>query len=117
MPSQKCQATDFISRSQFPYLEEIRGCGPWSHLSGIRQIRAPPPRVGGGGGPFLSCVRPFGTAWAVARQAPLFMGFPRQEYWSGLPCPSPGDLSDPRIKPTFLDWRADPLPLSHLGSL
>ena len=39
------------------------------------------------------------TAWTVARQAPLSMGFPRQEYWSGLPFPSPGDLPDPEIKP------------------
>ena len=47
----------------------------------------------------LSCVRLFVTLWAVARQAPLSMGFPRLEYWSGLPFPSPGDLSDPGIKP------------------
>ena len=38
------------------------------------------------------------TLWAVARQAPLFMGFSRQEYWSGLPCPPPGDLPDPGIQ-------------------
>ena len=37
--------------------------------------------------------------WTVARQAPLSMGFPRQEYWSGLSFPSPGDLPDPGIKP------------------
>ena len=41
----------------------------------------------------------FATSWAVARQASLCMGFPRQEYWSGLPFPSPGDLPDPGIKP------------------
>ena len=35
----------------------------------------------------------------VARQAPLLMGFPRQEYWSGLPCPPPGDLPNPGIEP------------------
>ena len=35
----------------------------------------------------------------VARQAPLHMGFSKQEYWSGLPCPPPGDLPDPGIKP------------------
>ena len=38
------------------------------------------------------------TPWTVAHQAPLSMGFPRQEYWSGLPFPSPGDLPDPGIK-------------------
>ena len=36
--------------------------------------------------------------WTVAHQAPLTMGFPRQEYWSGLPCPSPGDLPDPGME-------------------
>ena len=40
------------------------------------------------------------TLWTVARQAPLSMGLSGQEYWSGLPCPSPGDLPDPGIKPT-----------------
>ena len=40
----------------------------------------------------------FVTPWTVAHQAPLSMGFPRQEYWSGLPFPSPGDLLDPEIE-------------------
>ena len=40
------------------------------------------------------------------------MGFPRQEYWSGLPCPSPGYLPNPGIQPTFLHWQVDSLPLS-----
>ena len=59
------------------------------------------------------------TPWTVARQAALSMGFSRQEYWSGLPCPFPGDLSDPGIKPTSLLspalW-ADSLLLSHKES-
>ena len=42
----------------------------------------------------------FVTTWTIAHQAPLFMRFPRQEYCSGLPFPSPGDLPDPEIKPT-----------------
>ena len=42
------------------------------------------------------------TPWAVAHQAPLSMGFPRQEYWSGLPFSSAGYLPNPRIKPTSL---------------
>ena len=46
----------------------------------------------------LSPVWLFGTAWTVAHQAPLSMGFPRQEYWSGLPFPSPKDLPDQGIK-------------------
>ena len=41
----------------------------------------------------------FVTPWTAARQAPLSMGFSRQEYWSGLPFPSPGDLPDPGIEP------------------
>ena len=41
----------------------------------------------------FSLVQLFVTLWSVARQAPLSMGFSRQEYWSGLPCPPPGDLS------------------------
>ena len=48
----------------------------------------------------LSRVQLFSTPWTVACQAPLSMGFPRQEYWSGLPFPSPGDLPDPGVKPT-----------------
>ena len=44
----------------------------------------------------------FVTLWAVACQAPLSMGFSRQECWSGLPCPPPGDLPDPRIEPEAL---------------
>ena len=47
----------------------------------------------------LSCVRLFVTLWTVAYQAPLFIGFFRQEYWSGVPFPSPEDLPDPGIKP------------------
>ena len=50
----------------------------------------------------LSCfshVRVFVNPWTVACQAPLFMGFSRQEYWSGLPCPPPGDLPDPGTEP------------------
>ena len=48
----------------------------------------------------VSCVQLFVTLWAVACQAPLSMGFSRQEYWSGLPCPSPGDPLKPGMKPT-----------------
>ena len=49
----------------------------------------------------LSRVRLFATPWTVAYQAPPSMGFFRQEYWSGLPFPSPGDLPSPGIKPRF----------------
>ena len=50
----------------------------------------------------FSCVRLFATLPTVAHQGPLSMGFSRQEYWGGLPCPPPGDLPDPGIKPTSL---------------
>ena len=48
----------------------------------------------------LSRVRLFVTPWTVACWAPLSMGFSRQESWSGLPCPPPGDLPNPGIEPT-----------------
>ena len=54
----------------------------------------------------------FETPWTAVCQGPLSMGCSRQEYWSGLSFPSPGDLSDPGIEPTS----PDSLPLSHLGS-
>ena len=41
----------------------------------------------------------FATPWTIPCQAPLFMGLSRQKYWSGFPCPPPGDLPDPGIKP------------------
>ena len=59
------------------------------------------------------------TLWTVAHQAPLSTGFPGQEYWSGLPCPPPGDLPDPGIKPSSpvsLALQADSVPLSHQRS-
>ena len=46
----------------------------------------------------FSHVQLFVILWTVAHQAPLSMGLSRKEYWSGLPCPPPGDLSDPGIK-------------------
>ena len=70
----------------------------------------------------LSCsshVQLFVTPRTVARQAPLSMGFSRQEYWSGLPCPPPGDLPHPGIEPKSAlspTLQADSLPLSCQGS-
>ena len=57
----------------------------------------------------LSCVQLFVTPWTVSHQAPLSMGFSRQEYWSGLPFPSPGDLPGPGIKPRSPALQADAL--------
>ena len=53
----------------------------------------------------LGCIPLFVALWTVARQTPLSMGVPRQEYWSGLPIHPPGDLPDPGIKP---ESRASP---------
>ena len=50
----------------------------------------------------FSCVQLFAIPWTAARQAPLSMGFSRQEDWSGLPCPLLGDLPNPRFEPTSL---------------
>ena len=55
----------------------------------------------------LSRVQLFATPWTVAHQAPLSMEFSRQEYWSGLPFPSPGDLPDPGIEPGSPALQAD----------
>ena len=49
------------------------------------------------------------TPWTAAHQTPLSMGFPRQEYWSGLPFPTPGDLPDPGIKSGSPALQADSL--------
>ena len=67
----------------------------------------------------LSCVWLSAVLWTVAGQALLSMEFPRQEYWSGLLFPSPGDLPDPGIKPASLAspaLQADSLPRQRLGS-
>ena len=58
----------------------------------------------------FSCVQLFVTLWTVALQAPLSMEFSRQEYWSGLPFPSPGYLPNPGIKPPSPALQADSLP-------
>ena len=64
----------------------------------------------------LSCVQLFATPWLVAHQAPLSMGFSRQEYWSGLPFPSPGDLPNPGTEPGSPALQADSLQSEPPGS-
>ena len=63
----------------------------------------------------LSRVRLFATPWTVAYQAPPSMGFSWQQYWSGLPFPSPGDLPDPGIKPGSPAFQADALTAEPRG--
>ena len=65
----------------------------------------------------LSYVRLSATPWPVACQAPLSMGFFRQEYWSGLPFPSPENLPHPGIEPWSPALQADSLPFELQGSL
>ena len=104
----------------------LGGCGPALRPSppaphwGLLQRKGQDPRVAAGfvGGVtvdrFLRAsaslsalsrfrhVQLFVTPWTIACQAPLSMGFSRQEHWSGFPCPPPGDLPDPGIKPSSL---------------
>ena len=66
----------------------------------------------------VSCVQLFATLWTVAHQTPLSVGFSRQEYWSELPFPPPGDLSDPGVDPVspmFPVMQVDSLMLSQEG--
>ena len=71
-------------------------------------------KIGGSPNPgaclsLFSRVRFFATLWTAADQAPLSMAFPRQEYWSGLPCPPPRDLPDPGIECVSTALQADSL--------
>ena len=66
----------------------------------------------------FSHVQLFAILWITAQQAPLSMGFSRQEYWIGLPFPPPGDPPDSGLNPHllhFLHWQGDSLPLWHMG--
>ena len=63
----------------------------------------------------LSHVLLFVTLWTAARQATWSMGVSRKDYWSGLQCPPPGDLSNPGTEPRFLTLQADSLPSEPQG--
>ena len=68
---------------------------------------------------YVLCARAqsfFMTLWTVANQAPLSIGFSKQEYWSGLPCPPPGDLPNPGTEPMSPALQVDSLLLSHWES-
>ena len=68
-----------------------------------------------GGGLLLSHVQLFAAPWTITHQASLSMGVSRQEYWSGLPFPSPGDLPNPGIEPGSPVLLADFLPTELHG--
>ena len=88
-------------------------------LAGRFFITEPPGKPIGkdsGGGLVYKSFLTLVTPWTIACWAPLSMGFPRQEFWSGLLFPSPGDLPDPGIEPTFPALQVDSLQLNHQGS-
>ena len=89
----------FTVRSLAPLTLDHLNCLKWSEVK------------------LLSRVQLFATPWTVAHQAPLSMGFSRQEYWSGLPFPSPGDLPDPGIEPRSPALQAGTLTSEPPGSL
>ena len=80
------------------------------------QISLLPPKQSSVHAQWLSLVQIFATPWTTARQAPLSMGYSRQEYWSGLPFHSPGGRLGPGMEPASPLLQTDSLPLSHLGS-
>ena len=84
----------------FTTLEEklLQQCLVHSRCSVMKKMNEPPACMLSG----FCTVRLSETPWTVAPQAPLAMGFSGQEYWSGLPCPPPGDLPDPGVEPAFL---------------
>ena len=91
----------------FPENPRDRGAW-WATIYGVAQSRTRLKRLSSSS-----------SSRTVAHQALLSMEFPRQEYWSGLPCPPPGDLSNPRMEPASPATpalQADSLPLSDLGS-
>ena len=64
----------------------------------------------------LSRIRLFATLWTIAQQASLSMGFPKQEYWSGLPCTSSWNLPQPKTEPMSPALQVDSLPAEPSGS-
>ena len=64
-----------------------------------------------------SSIHAWEIPWTGEPGSLLSIGLFKQEYWRGLPFPSPGDLPDPGIEPASLAWQADSLPLSHQGSI
>ena len=108
-------------------LKRVVGGAEWLGVEGVYWVRGSPCAPGTAqvsalssislaASPAWKCVSRFShvrllaTPWAIACQAPLFLGFSRQEYWSGLPFPSPGDLPDPGLKLGSPALQADSLP-------
>ena len=121
---QTCTRDKYEEKSQLRFSElwrtsERPTATTWQHSSHQENVcpvtqRIPTPNNRGKGKyaklvKLLSRVRLFTTPWTVAHQASPSMGFSRQEYWSGLPLPSPGDLPDPGIEPRSPTLKADTL--------
>ena len=85
------------------------------HTSCRRNLPISQKQISGGGGLVAKLCPTLATPWTVARQAPLSMGFFRQEYWSGLPFPFPGDLFNPGIEYESPALQADSLPTELRG--
>ena len=104
----KIQSLVFPNRVYFNIIPDYRKCFAFSPQTSNRKWKKVKT---------LSLVRLFVTPWTVAYQVPPSMGFSRQEYWSGAPFPSPGDLPDPGIEPGSPTWQADALLSEPPGKL
>ena len=96
---------------------EYQGCQPSAQEKIPVQLIVSPPYTCVCGC-VLSCVQLFSTPWTAVHQGPLSLEFSRQEYWSRLPFPSPGDIANPGTEPESpesLHWQVDSLPLHHLS--
>ena len=93
-----------FSLSSFTFIKSFPS---FSLVSAIKVVSS---ACGAGGGLVAKSCLTIATPWTVACQALLSMGFSRQEYWSGLPFPSPGDLPNPGIKPRSPAFQVDSLP-------
>ena len=86
-----------LEKAEEPEIKLRTSAGSWKKQESSRKVK------------LLSRVRLFATPWTVAYQAPLSLGFSRQECWSELPFPSPGDLPNPGIEPRSPALQADAL--------
>ena len=100
---------------KIPWTEEPRGLQSVGHRVRHNWVQACICKLDNGGGFIAQSCLTLAALWTAAHQPPLSMGFSRQEYWSGLPFPSPGDLPDPGIKPRSPALQADSLPTELWG--
>ena len=128
-PGMEAQSPKQWTAKEFPaYIDYILGI--WRNMLslGSQDTLRPGNQRGPGEHSFFVCLcarafsssvvsNSFLTLRTVAHQAPLSTGFSRQEYWSGLPCPPPGDLPDPGIQPASPALQVDSLPSESPGKL